>query len=385
MKKIIILISLAVISCTNINPDFNTNPDYNKSGQYGTFKIDTLYAVRDSMLERSPLNTNTSTKLTLANMDGVKAAFVIRFINLPPDSVTVTKVDLTFDTFGFFGDTTKSTARVMVYKANKLWDASSIVNQDDDWRTNPPDELVTEMNVNLVDSMENTVEIPMSVFEEWRNMADSLNFGLYFKFADEETNLVCEFNSINSPDHPKLNFTFAADSADTVAATNDATIFDYDKIQGSALDTKGFFVSSGLPYHALLKFDFSSIPKDAIYFYTNLRLGEADENAYKNPDKTTPIVFHAVTNLDGEEFNPATAFSLKSVAGYYELNSPDILGTRFTQEVANGTFKNEWFEIQYLYEISVPAFDEGDFSKTSFKDVNSSEKPMLILKYFTNK
>jgi len=216
-------------------------------------------------------------------------------------------------------------------------------------------------------------------------MADSLNFGLYFKFADEETNLVCEFNSINSPDHPKLNFTFAADSADTVAATNDATIFDYDKIQGSALDTKGFFVSSGLPYHALLKFDFSSIPKDAIYFYTNLRLGEADENAYKNPDKTTPIVFHAVTNLDGEEFNPATAFSLKSVAGYYELNSPDILGTRFTQEVANGTFKNEWFEIQYLYEISVPAFDEGDFSKTSFKDVNSSEKPMLILKYFTNK
>lgn len=378
MNKIIVLLFLAIISCTNLDPNFNTNPDFSKNGRYGDFKIDTLYAVKDSLFESSELNTNASVKLSLANMDGMKAAFVVRFINLPADSIPVSSVDFSFSTYSFFGDTTKQTAQVSLYKANKLWDLSSIVNQDDDWRTNPPDELISELTITLRDSAVNHVNIPLTLFNEWRTNPDSLNYGLYLKLSDSEKNLVCEFNSINSAEHPVLRYSMATDSVDTVAATNDATIFDYDKLNGTALAGNQLFISSGIPYRTLIKFDLTNIPKDAIYYSTDVKIAEDDNNPYKNPNKTQSIAFRALSSLANEEFNPATVFGMGKNGDYLKLNTPDLFGTRFTQQLVNDTFVNEWFVIQYLDEAS-------DISKITLKGINSTQAPMLILKYFTNK
>jgi hypothetical protein len=379
-----ILIAVLFFSCSNVDP--NNDPNELYSGRYGSIVQDTIFASADTVLRGRYFNTSLSTKISLGEYDGLTAGIHIAFFP-PPDSIELDSVFLKFTKLHSFGPNANETISGMMYEITKTVGRDSI-NILDVWRDPVDNSFVREIGpvrFNLEDTSETSISLPVEMLTDWQE-TPATNNGLYFHPQQEDA--VVELGSWVSSFNPTLVYFSTVDDSvvsDTLAAFNTATIFNYDDVNGSALDYENnkFIVSSGVISRTFLKFDLSTLPKNAIFSSANIRLTEDDLNPYENPENASIFRVRALEELTKSQddfiFSPNTSFSLLSNEGFTDMSN-SIDRTNFSsfaiQEIINGSVKNEWFSIEFLInnsELSVKRFWGVE--------ADSTLRPKLIVKY----
>lgn len=401
-KLTLVLLGLVLFSCNDVDPNQSPNPFFSTDGRYGDFKTDTLYAISDSIIYKEDPNTYLATKVTVGNYGDFKTAFVIAFVNslLPPDSIisVVDSVKLGFTSINNMGQ--EADINIDIYKINKYW--STEINKDVTWK-DPLDsiEFITSGIIKYAlkgDSSYSEVALPVNVFDDWRNSTSEnpTNYGLYIKASDgQEGNLIELSSAFNNSGLPRMTYYYrdevmvdsvAVDSIFSIPILASATapIFSYDKSNGTALraDEGTVLISSGVITQTLLKFDFNSLPEDAIYYSADLKLHLDFNNIYENPLNNSLFEVRGVEKFEEEPLlNPNTAFLLTADDAVTNFNifAKDF-ATIFLQALKNGIIENKWllvkFPIEYR-EISVVKFYGA---ATVQKDLT----PYIIVKYLSN-
>lgn len=392
-KILNVLFVVFYFSCSNVDPNQDPNPSYGTDGRYGSFVQDTVYALADTVIRGKFLNTSLAPKLSLGEYDGLSSGFEITFLNLPDDSVEIDSAYLKFTALNSFGPNANQVTSASMYRIIQEWKVDSI-NIEEVWRNPTDNSFVTEISVvnfKLQDSSETFVSLPLNILSDWKKdtTTNKTNFGLYFHPLEED--VVVELGSRSSSFSPMLiYYSHIEDSViiDTLLASRDATIFNYDDINGSALslDQNKILVSSGIVSFAFLKFDISGLPDNAIFYSANLILTEDDSNPYENPDNSTTFILRPLekltSNQDDFVFSPNRVYSLSSKDGFTKVSgtNKDALSTGVIQEIQNGVVDNEGFLIEFSInnvELSVKRFWGAKADK--------SVSPKLVVKYLNAK
>ncbi len=386
-KIVSFLIVALFISCSNVDPNNDPNPLYGMDGRYGSFVQDTIYAQADTVLKGKYLFTGLSSKLSMGEYDGMSSGFEIMYTILPPDSVIVDSVQLKFSTLNSFGPNANEVINGTMYRVIDTLITDS-VNISDIWRNPLDPSFVSEIgpiSFKLQDSAVTSIELPLELFNDWRTNS-SENNGLYFHPQEED--VIVELGSRNSSFDPILVFythnTEDSVIIDTLSSVSDASIFNYDDVNGSALNLENnkILVSSGNNSRSLLKFDMSGLPKNAIFYSTDLILTEDDSNPYENSENNTSFLLRPLeeltTSQDDFVFSPNRVFSLISSDGFTKVlgTHKNDLSTDVVQAIGNGTLKNEWFLIEFFS-------NSDDLSVKRFWGVNADKavSPKVIVKY----
>ncbi len=372
MKKSLFIIAgiLLLISCQSNDPEFINDPNY-KTDRYGSFKVDTLYAVKDSTVWADTVNTNNTLRLSMTNMGGVKAGFVIKYLDVPADTINVSSAKIRFTTLAHFGQAGDE-ALVDMYSTTKLWDALDDINGDKIWHENPPISFLKTVNFTLKDSGITEIDIDPEWVKTWQGN-DSLNYGFYFTLNPAETNLNVELGSKQSSFPPQIVYAYN-DTSDTVQATNDATIFDYDRENGRVFSASGGYISAGIPTRYLVRFDMSALKENAIYYYANLAIPFEQDFPYRNSNKSDAFTFTSFEDYANNDKNPGYSLSMNTAAGKTRITNPPTMATDFIQPTRNGDINHQWFSVQYTVESDV-------FTAMHIYGADSDKKPMLIVKY----
>ena len=371
MKKILsAVLLLTLLACSSNDPDFVANPDYN-ANRYGQFKTDTLYAIKDSVVIADTVYTNNAGQLTLANMDGFTAGFLIKYLTLPDDTLTLNEINMSFTTEGHFGSDPQEVL-VDIYEVTDIWDASTVVNRNPVWHDNPPITYLKTVTMQVADSAESTIPLDMDLLQKWQGN-DSLNTGLYFTLNPSVQNLVLELSSLQSTQPPQLIYSYR-DTSDTLSATNDATIFNYDYDNGMVFQPDGRYVSSGIAQHYLVRFDFSELADKAIYYNADLVIPWDDSFPYTNPNKPGAFTLRIFDDEAAENENPGITYVITEKETQTKVSNQSGFASQIIQSFNNGTLEHKWFSVEYTVESDV-------FSVVRFYGQNSTQKPMIIVKY----
>ncbi len=371
MKKILsAALLLTIVACSSNDPDFVANPDYN-ANRYGQFKTDTLYAVLDSVVVADTVNTNNAGSLTLANMAGFTSGFVVRYLTLPDDTLTLKEIKMNFITEGHFGSDPQEVL-VDIYEVNEVWDATTIINEKAAWHDAPPGTYLKTVSMMVADSAESNIALDMDLLKKWQS-ADSLNTGLYFTLNPSVQNMVLQFNSLQSTQPPRLIYSYK-DTSDTVTATNDASIFSYDEINGTVFSPQGRYVASGIPRHYLVRFDFTQLSTRAIYYNADLVIPYDDAFPYTNPNKPGAFTLRMFDDEAAENENPSSTYVITEKGTATKISNQSGFASQIVQSIVNENLEHKWFSVEYAVESDV-------FSVIRFFGQQSAQKPMLIVKY----
>ena len=383
MDKILISLFLIIITsfaCKNLEPEL----DDESSSQY---MQDTLYAIADSVISMSDVNTSVSTKILVGQRDGFSAGFLVYFAFTD----TLSKIDsiyLQFTTVNSYGADLVNNISANIYSVDSVW--GSAANTYERYR-NPPIEnmeFVTQGTFKTKDSSANTFSLPLDFNNIWYAdndlVTDSLVFNLYFQIGDGKENAIVELGSFISNQPPLLVYrknTNDTTLIDTIEAIASAGIFNYDDLNGTALDypDETVIISSGVRNHSLFKFNFESLPKDAIYYRAILELTEENMNEYENSDNNSSFVSKTIETLADSTYNPTFIFAMESETGFTKTTNGygALLGEQFIQPITNNDLKNDWIEIEFFYE-------DQDFSVKRYWGVENPDKnnrPKLIINY----
>ncbi len=371
MKKILsAALLLTLLSCSSNDPDFVANPDFN-ANRYGQFKTDTLYAVRDSVVIADTVNTNNAGVLTMANMAGFTSGFLVKYLSLPEDTLTLNEINMSFITEGHFGSDPQEVL-VDIYEVTDRWDAAVFVNQNPVWHDNPPITYLKTVSMQVADSARSNIPLDRDLLQKWQG-SDSLNLGLYFTLNPSVQNLVLELGSLQSAQPPQLIYSYR-DTSDTLTATNDASIFSYDYDNGTVFQPDGRYVSSGIAWHYLVRFDFSQLADNAIYYNADLVIPWDDTFPYRNPNKPGAFTLSLFDDEAAENESPAITYVITEKGTATKISNQSGFATQIIQSFNNGTFEHKWFSIAYTVESDA-------FSVVKFYGQNSTQKPMIIVKY----
>lgn len=374
---------LITIGCKDLTVDKEPNqlPD---NGQYIQ---DTLYAISDSVIARSEVNTGGSTKLSLGQKDGFKAGFLIYFVFVDTLSL-LDSMYLEFTTVNSYGADLVDNISVNIYSADSLWGPDA--NQYDRYRNPPIDkmEFVTRGSFKTADSAVSTFSIPLDFNNKWNidedQTTDSLIYNLYFELGEGNENAIVELGSALSSVNPVLVYYKNGVDSTSMRVKNanlSVSIFNYDEQNGTALNYPDgtLMVSSGIINHSLIKFDFSELPQDAIYYRALLELTNDDMDNYENSGNNSAFTFRALQNLQDSTYSTSNSFAMSSDGGF--TKTTEFYGSQFAknilQNVSNKLLDNEWLEVKFLTEYE-------DFSVKRFMSVENPDKsvrPRLIINY----
>lgn len=106
--------------------------DVNRSmlNAYGEIKRDTLYAIAARTFSGGKVNTGSSSKVMLGSYGGYDAQFLMKFSNLPNDTIVVDTVRLLLQVRSNLGDST-SMINGTIYRVTSAW--GDDVNIDSSW------------------------------------------------------------------------------------------------------------------------------------------------------------------------------------------------------------------------------------------------------------
>ncbi len=371
MKKILsAALLLMLVACSSNDPDFVANPDFN-ANRYGQFKTDTLFAVRDSIVMADTVNTNNAGMLTLANMDGFSSGFLIKYLSLPADTLVLKTVDMNFITSGHFGSDPQE-VQVDIYEVTDSWDAATFVNQDPVWHSNPPITYLKTVSMQVADSARSVIPLDMDLLKKWQSN-DSLNTGLYFALNPSVQNLVLELGSLQSTQRPQLVYSYA-DTTDTLTATNDASIFNYDYDNGTVFQPEERYLSSAIAWHYLVRFDFSQLADNAIYYKADLVIPRDDTYRYNNPNKQGAYTLRFFDDDAAQNESPTITYVVAENGTATRLSNQTGFASQIIQSINNGSIDHKWFSLEYNVESDA-------FSVVRFWGQKSTQKPMIIVKY----
>ena len=119
---------LILIACQDPNPLVDEGRDILEA--YGEMVSDTLYAVSDTFIINGKVSTASSSRLLLGAHAGYETRILLRFSNLPPDTVILDSVRLMISSFADFGPDL-SHIDGTVYRVKESWEES--VNADELW------------------------------------------------------------------------------------------------------------------------------------------------------------------------------------------------------------------------------------------------------------
>lgn len=384
---ILLLVIIAFIACKKLGYDPDPNNDL-RSG----YLQDTLYAVADSVINKGDAYTGLSDRVVIGKRDGFSAGFLINFSFLD----TLSKIDtmyMQFTTLNSYGAGLYDNISAQIYSVDSTW--GSFANQDARFRNPPIDkmEYVTQGNFTTQDSAISSFTIPLDFNNIWNAdkdlITDSLTYNFYFQLGNGNENAMVELGSYLSNQFPVLIYKKTVNDTsvlDTVGAIASVSIFNYDRVNGTALNhsDETLIISSGIVTHSLIKFDFSGLPEDRIYYNATLELTEDAMNEYENRDNNSAISFQAVENLADTLYNPSNEFfDMTSSDGLTVTNSLNAQYTAedFIQPLLNGQISNEWFEVQFSGETNVVSVKK--YWGIKYPDKNM--RPRLIINYLNPK
>lgn len=382
IKNVILFLFLvAAWSCTTLDPNQDPNPSYSVDGRYGNYTTDTLYAVADSVYRDTYPVTGFSDKLTVGNTGGLSAGFLINFLDLPADTISVDSAFIKITTVNSFGSAAGEKIIVDFYTVLETWDSYSDTLSI--WRNPPLNQFVGQAEFSLKDSAVNTFRIPDELFRKWQTEDDSLNTGLFARLNENYTDVVCEVGALSSSQIPILTYhthTDTSSSIDTLLTSRDVTIFNYDEINGTALNhaSQNLLISSGVVTNVLLRFNLDALPEGAVYYNADLILTDTGEITYENPANNSAFLIRPVEDLATESFNPDRTFSLSSDGDKVSLNGTfkTSMAEEVIQEIKNGVYRHDWFLFTFLNN------DEELSVKTFFgAEADQSVAPKLVVKY----
>ena len=387
-KVVYLVLGMALFySCQNFNPVYPP-PELDVRGRFGEYVDTTFEATADTFIVDYKTNTQYSTKLSMGNYRGFKAAFLLKFTKLaipdnPMDSVTIHLKPQ--NTFG----NQSGTLTMNVFVVEDAWDEDA--NTDDFWHNPPSMTLLTTMEVDAQDTNRVVIAInDTALIHRWQREGEENN-GLFFRLGSENPEFIREFVSfkgLHTYDWPTMYYRVQKDTIFTVDSTNvgkAAAIFDYEPqanqdVYEIARSTQNLVVSSGIQARLLVRFDqIMEIPSNVIMQAANLSLqindesfgGVADSNEMANKDHSSFYYLRLVTEADDALTSLTVDSSFKTNSNYslllrqegeqvYFTEEEQVkFATSYVQDIINETKEYKWFQIQYQNEyndISVVRF-----------------------------
>jgi len=388
MKKIylVIVISLLAFNCSDDNV-ITPPSEFNFDKSHGIFISDTMFTVDEIFLQKDPVETGNSNKLSVGRTPDFEAYFLIEFVNLPSDSLDIDSIYIELKGLGKLALSDQPEMLLDIYKLNEEWDSN--VNTEEKWHKYiPVDAPYRTMTISLEDSANIRIPIEPELLSEWQT--EENNNGFLIRAAETEDQVIKEFGSFNSQNHsPSLIYIIKEDTtitADTLQIGMDATVFDY---SGSILNEErarnNLVVTSGYPSRSYLKFDFSDIPPNAIISNAQLLLDVETDNIYQNPNQSKSFFLRAITEAADGIIVDSTVFYNLSVnylmfedENRISLSDGDAVnfGQVYIQGLINDVYTFQWFSIQYFGEAV--AFD---MTKLYGSGNPAGQGPRLIVQY----
>ncbi len=401
LKKTILLstVILLINSCHDVDYNSEPNSEVDLKERYGDFFIDTLWAISDSMVKKDDFPTYFYSKLSAGKYGGANVGFIVKFFEYGLYLDTLNAIDsafIQFTTQNTFGPDVDEEMSLEMYKYTSTLVNDSI-NVSDYWR-NPTSENMEYLDLvtfNTQDSAKTYIEVPVELFEEWRT--DEENGGLFFQMGESDDGGILELGSsfLSIAQQPRLifyrNIIDTTNNADTLITVSDTmftvingTVFNYDETAGTALSRQEeeIFVSSGVTYNSLLKFDFNSLPDKAIFYSADLVLTVDESNEFDNPSSTSKLLILAVESIDNQDFSylPSNSYLLDiNETGLTAFNG--TTNRSFAGEMLHGIkndfFGNEWLEL-------APQNAAREFSVKKFYGAKAAGElaPRIIVKHF---
>ncbi len=387
------LLTVLISSCANLDPNDNPNSEYGGTDRYGNLTADTLYALQDTVRQFDYVSSGTSLKLSLADLGGLKAGFFIRFTTLPDSLERLLSAQVDFITNESFGLNIGDSMQVDVFSVSREW-ISTDVNTTEDFRNNPPADYIETISFSAADSARSSYVLPMNLAEQWI-LNDSLNYGLYFTPRAGQGDVAINVGALGASLAPQLIIERSTDSTavrDTLATGPDATLFSMN-MNPPALQISGeqVVVASGVPVRTFLKFDLSSLPRNAIYYDAYVTLFDVEDNPYENPEKNNLFYLRNISEA-GPDLSTFTidssfttnfrqSFSLEQTSSnnFAKLRGfeRNYFAEDFIQLYLNGEIDHEWFLLHYINEGT-------DLSVKRFYGAGVADKnlrPILVVKY----
>lgn len=400
MKKGIFLILIFILNwaCQDLN-SIQPPAELDLEGQYGVYIDTVFYATQTEFKVDYLYNSGNAAKLNVGSYHGFEAGFLLKFVDLPADSIYIDSAYIELTSFSKFGALAEDMS-ILVYRVDEEWDEQE-VNTLEQWHNYQPGVLVGQYTFPAQDTLTMRFTLDTTLVNDWRRDADS-NKGLYFKQENISAAYLREIESLETPigdNWPKFCYYTQQDTVtkkDSSRTGLDVTIFNYDgEVFEKAKQENDLIIGSGIAARTFVRFEaLYSLPDSAIIQEAdlimtvddrNLLTGE-DGNDLDNPNHSGSFYLRSVTEADSglssylidSSFTNSTNFNFNMIEnnGIISLNGQSErskFGLNMIQNMINELKESEWFYIQYK--------DEGQ--DVSVKRIHNGVKDVkLHLQYF---
>ena len=365
---------------------------------YGEIKRDTLYAMASRSYGAGKIYTGSSSRLMLGSYGGFNARFLLKFSNLPADTINVDTLRLLLRIRSNLGDST-SLINGTIYRVTRTWGDSVNINSSWDPASSIDYSGQTSLDYSISsrDSAMLSIDLPISLVDIWRDTVTvgGQNFGLLFDY--QNAGQIIEFFSTENSTLgvlPRIVYIYKDTSTDTggviydtTYAVKDASVLDFNGV----LDQNTIYAGSGYNVHSFVQFDLSGIPAEAYLSTTNFVFTQDVDRSILDPqdaqlvflrDVTTPFADLPYFQLDST-FNLSVNYNLilsEETADRLSLDDQKrgVAGQKFMQNIINGEIACGSFYLEHVY------LNES-LGLYAIKGAQSSirgERPYLVIEYY---
>lgn len=381
----ILLAALILWTCSDDNVIQPTS-EFSFDKSHGIIITDTLYTVDEKSIIKDPIETSASSVLSMGRTSEFEVYFLIKFSDIPDDSVTLDSVVLELRGLGKLAFSEQSELQIEIHALNEEWDGS--VNTIEKWRNFTPGTPYKSMMISLEDSVSYPISIGNDLVAQWQ--IEDQNHGLLFRASDMENQAIKEFGSFNSEaNKPSLRYKYGTNDTtvyDTLTAGVDATVFKYTgTIFEEEKQNNRLLISSGFTSRTYFKFDYSSIPPNAVISKANLILPMDTDNKYDNPNQADNYYLRSIVEVVDDltvdstlSYNVNVNYILKEEGNEIVLFPDDAVsfGQGYIQALINKDISHEWYSVQYVNESK-----SLSLTKVFGSDPSSFRGPKLVLRY----
>ena len=356
---------------------------------------DTLYAMADTSIVYGKTSTGNSKKLMLGQYSGFESRFLIRFGQMPNDTIKVDSLRLVLTSVSNLGET-ESPIQGSAYLVTEDWPES--VNEDADWdfqsKIDQSDETTAHFEIDAEAAQIHSIDLPPALIDVWRDTTGGgKNFGILLDF-NSATNIK-EFSSVDallSGQRPRLVVTYTntkLDSVlhDTLFVNRDASLVEFT----GSFNPADLVVASGYAVRSYLNFDFSGVPSTAILSTMNMIIKRDTLTSLINKNRTEEMYLRVVKNsydeLPDTEIDSTfmqnvyyNVSLIKTDANELRIDPLDRgpASQRFLQDILNGETPYGSFLIHYKNEGE----DISIYKMMDQKASDPDDRPRLIIEYY---
>lgn len=348
--SLLVSLSLLVIWSCDETTEFEKGELFNPQVQ-GQIASDTLYAELDTTYSINKPNTRSADRLMVGSFAGLQCRPILKFIDLPPSDVTITKGHIKFITASITGDNPQP----FTVKAHPILN---------DWTTNTDmiwndylqniDTTKTLGSINVTISDNDTILMPLDslglkYFNKWiKDDSTDFNYGFILQYAN--ANFIKEFNSNRNQQGPRviLEYNFPGDTTlkDSAYSTSDAFLIEGDFTRQSGVN----YVSSFAPWVTLLKFNTNDLidkfPEGFVVETANLQLTIDKSNSFI--DSEFGVYFNILKLSSDLESNEVAVDSSVLGSPSYTIDMTNLSDDSSYVQVNAGTERRDFG--QYLLQ-----------------------------------